>query len=429
MSLLTINSLPAERARGLAFIEQFRNAAEVAANGGTVYGTPTISNGLTLKSTTSDYILYALRDNTPVEFTFITFIKINDITRNNYIFVNNSGAPAINIYFETTTQKIRFQFWDGALASKTVYSANTLSQDVWYAISVKRYYVGLNIYGVVHVDSINGTPANLATTIYPNASNYVVGKTGTSYSDIEIKQLRFFKTVLDDATILAYANGTMWNYMDNAVLVMDGRAKNYDPTNTMVKDVSGNGNDLTLGDGATSSTYPTKLTKIGYSFDGGDYAETSNSVSLPDCTFSALVKFDTANLNCVMSFGTGGDLFVLGVGVQTGIGTDTYLNFGMFSVSWKLAATTFVPAIGKIYFMTGVKDGTTIKLYLDGILIATNTVADDLREFPIRIGRRFDAANNNYFNGNIYYGSVHNIALNQMQIIDLQLSINPNSKE
>lgn len=38
-------------------------------------------------------------------------------------------------------------------------------------------------------------------------------------------------------------------------------------------DVSGNGNHATFGDGVTPSTVPTKLTKRGYSFDGGDYLD------------------------------------------------------------------------------------------------------------------------------------------------------------
>lgn len=162
------------------------------------------------------------------------------------------------------------------------------------------------------------------------------------YSKFEY--LMIFRNQLSTEEKTAYQEGTMWTYMKNAVLVMDGRLINYDPTNTRVLDASGNGNHLTLGDGSTASTYPTNLTKIGYRSDGSD-----DYLQLPD----RAGKYAYA-------------LYKLSTGQTT---------FG-----------------------------------------AITTVYDDIKT-------------SGSFSGNLKYLALFSSALNQTQIIDLKLSINPNSKE
>lgn len=60
-------------------------------------------------------------------------------------------------------------------------------------------------------------------------------------------------------------------------------------------DISGNENNGLLGDGTTASTFPTKLQKKGYEFDGGDYISLNNGSEIePTNTFSfaGVFKYD-----------------------------------------------------------------------------------------------------------------------------------------
>ena len=62
MTLLCVNSTPAERARGCVFAEKCESAGKVVRNNGVINGTPTIHFGATLNGTT-DGIEYALCGN------------------------------------------------------------------------------------------------------------------------------------------------------------------------------------------------------------------------------------------------------------------------------------------------------------------------------------------------------------------------------
>lgn len=70
------------------------------------------------------------------------------------------------------------------------------------------------------------------------------------------------------------------------------------------KDRSGNGNNATLGDGTTTTTFPTKLTDIkGYSSDGGDYLDVGdklNSIS-GSITVVYWIKSDSIGTNLQLS--------------------------------------------------------------------------------------------------------------------------------
>lgn len=65
-------------------------------------------------------------------------------------------------------------------------------------------------------------------------------------------------------------------YYNKSKIWLPMGAEQHDPSNpgaARTLDVSGNGNHGTLGNGVTSTTFPTKLQKRGYAFDGGDYID------------------------------------------------------------------------------------------------------------------------------------------------------------
>jgi len=233
-----------------------------------------------------------------------------------------------------------------------------------------------------------------------------------------IRGCMIFNTALDADEIAAYYNGVAFQYTRNIELPM--RIQDHDITNVRSLDRSGNINNARFGDGSTATTYPSKRSLgAGYTFDGTtDYMETVGSVSFTRCTFAAMVRFDANSLKTVLSHGTGGDLFILGAGVQGGTGTNNALYFSMFSTSWKLAGSGVVPLVGKIYSLVGTFDGATLRLYIDGKLDGTNTAAPDTRPFPIRVGRRFDVANPNYLDGDVFGVMVTDRCLTAMQVLD-----------
>ena len=58
--------------------------------------------------------------------------------------------------------------------------------------------------------------------------------------------VKFFNVVLTAAELAAYSAGNIWNYDKDCVLWMDGKMRNYDPTNSRHLDASGKGNHLTI---------------------------------------------------------------------------------------------------------------------------------------------------------------------------------------
>jgi len=233
----------------------------------------------------------------------------------------------------------------------------------------------------------------------------------------QMRSPNVFSTALSADEINAYYEKSMFHYSPISSYYM--RMADHDSVNVRTLDVHSD-NHMTFGDGSTSSTYPTKQTGYdGYTFDGTtDYLESRDSVGFSSCAFAALVKFDAVSLRTIISHGSTGDLFLLGCGVQGGVGTDTELYFSMFSGSWKRAGS-FSPNTGIIYSVIGTFDGTTLTLYVNGENKGTNTAAPDTREFPLRIGRRWDAANPNYFDGTVYEAHVFDTCLNPIQVLDL----------
>lgn len=78
---------------------------------------------------------------------------------------------------------------------------------------------------------------------------------------------------------------SVYNYMQNAKVWLPMTAACHDATNLRTLDRSGNNNHATFGDGATATTFPTKISgRRGYSFDGGDYLNLGDLPFLSNAT-------------------------------------------------------------------------------------------------------------------------------------------------
>lgn len=157
------------------------------------------------------------------------------------------------------------------------------------------------------------------------------------------------------------------------------------------------------------------------SFNGSSSTVLYPSKSFNEISVRAKVKFTNSNsLKTIFSFGTGGDLFVLGTGIQSGTGTDNDINFGMFFSSWKVASSGITPVLGQEYEIIGTMNGSDIKIYVDGVLEGTTSgVGFDTRMFPIQIGKRFDGTNPNWFDGNIDLVEIYNKVLTDSEVSNL----------
>jgi hypothetical protein len=153
----------------------------------------------------------------------------------------------------------------------------------------------------------------------------------------------------------------------------------HDPTNNRTLDLSGNGRHLTLGDGSTAGTFPTKLVdKRGYKMDIGntDYFRipgsavpwTSNRV-----TFEAYVTTVTND--------TGGYYIYFGQGTSTATPIVITLNYTAGNIkfySGLLSSTVYAAQYAVSQGNTvqrghivGRYNGTTTDLFFNGNIVAT----------------------------------------------------------
>jgi len=421
----------AEVRRGAIFSEELSSVSSVLKNGGVIgSGAKFVSpqEGFSFNGTADSKITYGdlLRQNLAA-ITMSCWAKyktVGDVAYNSIMGQAVGGTYRTEIYTNTG------DFYFTASVNGVNRYAQALSSLVtdgnWHQITGTWYsgsYVRLYVDGVLVASS---AVTHAGTIVVADAvKDFTIGAwpSGGYPFNGKMRNCMVFNTALDADEIAAYYKETAFQYAPAIQLPM--RIEDHDITNVRSLDRSGLMNHAVLGDGSTSTTYPTKRTTgNGYTFDGTtDYMETAQSVSLPSCTFAALVRFDAVTLRTVLSHGTGGDLFVLGTGVQGGTGTNNVLYFSMFSTSWKLAGSGVVPATGVIYSLVGTFDGTTLKLYINGKLDGTNTAATDDRSFPVRVGRRFDAANPNWFDGDIFESCVFDKCLTTTQVLDLDLKM------
>ncbi len=92
------------------------------------------------------------------------------------------------------------------------------------------------------------------------------------------------------------------------------------------------------------------------------------------------------------------------------------------SVQFYFAISTTSVDDGNWHNVVSVLDGTSIKVYLDGVLEGTNTGTGNMKAStltPINIGQRSYATSKNNFQGNIDETSIFNTALTQTNVTDI----------
>jgi len=269
----------AERERGLRFIDLLVSNTEVIANGGEIGGDPIIDNGAVLDGS----------DN--IEYQFFNEVIANKLTALIEINAANTGTPAVFAHYDYGaaergwTMKNSGGKLNVVLSDDGSYGAGHVKS---YISSITAFDAADHLIGFtwdgssleLFIDGVKDpsptkTIDDGITSLYQSMVNLTIGSqlnSGSQDSNLtgSVKKPRLFKTALTEQEILDYYNGTIFNYLDDAEIYLQmGTAEITTDNKTM--DTSGNFNNATLGDGSTSSTFPTKLTaRHGYLFDGVD---------------------------------------------------------------------------------------------------------------------------------------------------------------
>ena len=236
MSLLSKNSLPAEIQRGCLFSELFESSAKVALNRGTITGILTFPNpNQALFSGTQKIVYPTILGIKTVSF-WITLTSTTEsiikLTSSHSISVSSGTLAATG--FSSPTIRVN------GVATTTITTARSF----------------------VEIDTATAIDCNDIQVGYIAA-----------FGNFKMEALKFWTSQLTLQEALDYFQNSTFNYRNKAVLDLPMDLASYDFTNKKVLDRSGKGNDATLGDGSTASTFPTKLSTKGFSFDGGDYLD------------------------------------------------------------------------------------------------------------------------------------------------------------
>jgi len=284
MSLLFRNSLPAERQRGCIFAENFDSADAVRMNDGSITGSIDFNQQGADFDGTNDYITYStsgLLTNVSNFSCVIEFIPDFDYDDNaQYVFFDSTLNHRFLLYKATDN---RIYLYLGNVAMGSVVSGTY--GPYWRKGQVNRMVIvsttgDTNMW--LNCQKIMDGYANAWTAKDPDNLYVGAGNVGGDKFNGKISQLKIFNVQLTDQEAEDYYNNSTFNYQNKAILNLKMGLAEHDPTNVRTLDRSGKGYYATFGDGATSSTYPTKLSgQHGYSLDGtDDYFEGSLSETI-----------------------------------------------------------------------------------------------------------------------------------------------------
>jgi hypothetical protein len=269
----------------------------------------------------------------------------------------------------------------------------------------------------------------IETSFFRTSASLSLGATsdGAAFTNAEIDFAYIFDGVeLSAAEILAYYNGTMWEYDRHCVLALPMLLRDHDADNVRTLDRSGNGNNAQWGDGSTASTFPT-FSKGRYAFDGTDDYMKVNLGSTPDeFTISVYFKWNSNNTsNLLFAFYDSDKKYYL----LTKTAANIYVGFnnkytvifaGDYNRFNRNNVLTFIFKKGQDYAdvylngnlyeqkTSGTLDATTTDDVANNILIGGTTTVSQYAECDI----------NSFF--------FHNTALNPTQILDLQMRMEEN---
>ncbi len=430
MSELIRYTLAAERSRGCYWADKFGSAALVRSNGGTITGAPTFSasEGVALDGV-NDYVTYDVIANQWEQASEISFLM--EFTPN----FAHTGPGATRQFFDGFPSTERYTLYIlsngnlGLFCGATVIATIPLANytNYWNAYSRNSIFISsesgntsvwLNGFLILDSDATVWTPGSVTALKIGSRHDGANKFKGT------IHRFRVFKSKLTDQEAVDYCNGTVFDYLQDAVVNLPMRLEDHDPVNTRTLDRSGNGRHGTLVAGVTKNTR-----ERGYFFDGTD-----DAISIPHdsglnftdgLTVACWIKHDPtqAGVNVRYIVGKGPNV----TGMPFAVTYD--LNVGAPNeVEWRLwdGAANKTAVIADLYdgqwiSVVGTFDGQTLILYINAVEVvrtafpAATTL--DTNSDPVTIGDTTPSARE--FKGDESDVKLWNRPLTPMQIIDM----------
>jgi hypothetical protein len=424
---------PAEVARGLLWEETFSSAASIIRNGGVVTGAPRFDAAKGLYFDGSTYIVYPMWSqlfNTAIWSCVIKFIPDFSYDEATAYAILDTDAGSLTRIYKTAA----FRTFVSSCGT-TVLNSLSNHDKVWrknvpttMMITSRSTSHALSIDGVSQITSaIAISPSTGNTTLYVGCLNAgVIGRFKGWISSIKFFRGNVASDLLSLQEATDYTNNSTFNYEGKASCILPLTMGTYDPTNVLVKDVSGKGNHFSMGDGIAPATYPTKTPTRGMSFDGGDYLARTSGV-LFGSNISACVLISLTNVSDYQVALASERFDAAGVGFMTYIAPAASV-FRFYCGGIAAANSASAPIKTGLVFLVGVHDDTTTKLYVNGKL-GTNAGtplppayhANDNATVGCRagIGRVTKLLSGN----KVLYASMYDFDLTQLQVWDNYLKL------
>jgi len=424
MSQLSKNATPAEIMRGCSFSENFENRRAIVGNGGVITGTPNVFFGVDLDGT-NDYITYALSGqefNSAEISIVIEFVPHFDYDDNNFHCFFDAGTPnddylvakmddnALRIdlgnsLIHEILGAVYGPFWLANQRNVLVISGNDTAVNAW-----------LNGNQILTNDLSPWSPT-IVNTMYVGQLDADIWR-----FDGKINKLQIYHSLLTAQEASDFYTNETYNYMNKALMHLPMRAREHDPDNVQTLDITKNANHAEFGDGSTPATYPTKLSKRGYSFDGtAKYMDCGTGTGLMDNNDQTLAVYIKCNDLSSPSFQ---GIFTNGQSVVA----DEQALF-LLSGNWRYVTSNcslLAPATENNYVLlvaTRYYDGanTTCKLYINGSLADTDVEAGISNQTVLDCLVGY-LNTDRYFNGDILMAAGWTIPLTPLQIMDLYIN-------
>ena len=361
-------------------------------------------------------------------FTLEAMISADSVTANDssneiYFIANlDVGGNGIGIFdgkfgmyvYNATTSKYVGAIAPNALETNKKY----LLTGVFTGSSVKVYIDG----ELVATTSFSGTINDpVGDTHYFLGCNPKADYCQYSYFDGTMYEARMYKRALNDAEVKNNYNQNITG--DNLLFNFDLKTNlrkeyknNVVQINNTVEDLSGNNTANTI----TGATFNDE----GLVFDG-----VNDGVLLPEYSISSLSNgFTLETMISASSIDYDGEMYLIGNLEEGGNGIALYkgkFGMGVFdSGTYKYIGpeTGEVLEANRKYLLTGVFTGSSVKIYVDGVLVGTTAYSGTKRD-PLGSTHYFLGCNpygnrcvQSYFNGTMYEARMYNRALSDDEV-------------
>jgi len=416
---LTVNTTPAERRIGCIFSEKFENQTAVVENGGTVTGALSIDNGTTFDGATN-YITYSnVKDLGSENFSFNFKVSFPSAGTQEYLFAKwEDNDNRWYVRREAAGQIFMYCLVGGNIRISAISAVGIADANTEYDITIVGDWADTIRFYINRAASV-GTVTTFTNDDITNTGSLEVGHVSTIFGEFTIENLKIFNQALTPTQIIDAYNNETYDYRNLALVDHPMTAATHDPTNVRTLDVSGNGHNAQFGDGSTSTTYPTKLAKRGYSFDGTtDYFNLgSDTIGTGVGTFAVAFK--------ATGWGEGNSGRLFDNGKTLGfVDSSARFRFSSDAAGSEAATANGSLSLGKRYVIIVTRNSSNNSdIWVNG----TRLISDDSSGAPVAgdnnviIGNRL--AGDRTFDGDIYMYQQYDFVLTPTQIADLSIDM------